>query len=171
MDTTTLDQAMEAAYEVAVAQDPVQAVAEHTIAEHVTLEVQPYTGVAGPGFYVIGTVTVPGAHFTVQRVRNHGPHVGREVAWPAGGIEAATRAHVARCIAAGAAHVLRAGFGADEKVILLNKLLRAKDTDALATVPKLVALYAWMETVQAMAVAGHVYFPSAPWTFEEVIAE
>lgn len=85
-------------------------------------------------------------------------------------IEAATMSPEA-AVAAGAAHVLRAGFDADRKVILLNKLLKAKDAGALASVPKLVALYGWMETVQGMAVAGQTMFPACPHTFEEVIAE
>lgn len=74
-------------------------------------------------------------------------------------------------IAAGAAFVLKSGFDADKKVILLNKLLKVKEADALAANPKLVALYTWMETVQAMAVAGQTSFPEAPYKFEEVVAE
>jgi hypothetical protein len=67
--------------------------------------------------------------------------------------------------------VQNAGYGADEKVICLNKLLKVKDQNALASYPKLVACYAWLETVQAMAVAGQVNFPPAPHTFEEVVSE
>ena len=77
----------------------------------------------------------------------------------------------AQKIAAGAAHVLRAGFDADRKVILLNKLLKAKEENTVADFPTLVALYTWMETVQSMAVAGQTNFPPSPHTFEEVIAE
>lgn len=77
----------------------------------------------------------------------------------------------ARCIAAGEAHVRRAGFTADRKVILLNKLLKAKDADELASVPKLLALYGWMEATQAAAVAGETSFVAAPYSFEEVITE
>ncbi len=171
MNMTTLDQAIEAAYASAVGQNPVLAVAEHTVAENVTLETRLYTGVGGPGFYVICTVAVPEVNFTVQRVKNHGPHVGCEVAWPAEGIEAAAQAHMGRCIAAGEAHVRAAGFTADRKVILLNKLLKAKDADALASVPKLLALYGWMEATQAAAVAGETSFAAAPYSFEEVVAE
>ena len=76
-------------------------------------------------------------------------------------------------INAGANHVLRCGFDADRKVILLNKMLSVKEAGpaALAAHPKLVALYAWMETVQGLAVAGSIAFPRPPHTFEEVIAE
>jgi hypothetical protein len=77
----------------------------------------------------------------------------------------------ADCIALGKQHVQNAGYGADEKVICLNKLLKVKDQNALASYPKLVATYTWLETVQAMAVAGQVNFPPAPHTFEEVVAE
>ena len=77
----------------------------------------------------------------------------------------------ADCIAIGKQQVQNAGYGADEKVICLNKLLKVKDQNALASYPKLVACYTWLETVQAMAVAGQVNFPPAPHTFEEVVAE
>ena len=78
-----------------------------------------------------------------------------------------------KAIERGAAHVRNAGFDADRKVILLNKLLKAKEVgpEAVAALPKLVSLYEWMETVQALAIAGQTYFPAAPFTFEEVIAE
>jgi hypothetical protein len=75
--------------------------------------------------------------------------------------------------------VQNAGYGADEKVICLNKLLKVKEACATAVppvdinvaFPKLVAVYTWLETVQAMAVAGQVNFPPAPHTFEEVVSE
>lgn len=65
------------------------------------------------------------------------------------------------------------GFNGDRKVILLNKMLAVKEQGpaALAAHPKLVALYTWFETVQAIAVAGGIAFPAAPHTFEEVISE
>lgn len=77
----------------------------------------------------------------------------------------------ADCIALGKQHVTNSGYGADEKVICLNKLLKVKDQNALASYPKLVAVYTWLETVQAMAVAGQTTFPPAPHTFEEVVSE
>lgn len=75
------------------------------------------------------------------------------------------------CIQLGEKFVITQGFDADRKVILLNKLLKAKEANAVTNFPKLVALYTWMETVQGMAVAGQTDFPSAPYTFEEVLAE
>jgi hypothetical protein len=62
-------------------------------------------------------------------------------------------------------------FNADRKVILLNKLLKAKENNNLANYPKLVAVYNWMEIIQTMAISGNIDFPSTPYTFEEVIIE
>ena len=76
-----------------------------------------------------------------------------------------------KAIERGAAHVRNAGFDADRKVILLNKLLKAKEENTVANFPKLVALYTWMETVQGAAVAGQTMFPSCPHTFQEVMTE
>ena len=170
MDLTPLNQAIEAAYAAALANGG-QRVLPQTIAENVTLQTDTYVAPAGSGFRVVCTVAVPSMNFRVSRVKNHGPDTASERDWPAEGIEAAAQAHVARCIQAGADYVTRKGFDADRKVILLNKLLKAKETDVLASVPKLVALYTWMETVQALAVAGQTMFPAAPNTFEEVMSE
>ncbi len=170
MDLTPINQAIDAAYAAALANGG-QRVLPQTIAENVTLQTDTYVAPTGSGFRVVCRVKVPEANFTATKVRNHGPDTASERDWPAEGIEAAAQAHVARCIAAGAAHVVRAGFDADKKVILLNKLLKAKDANALASIPKLVALYGWMETVQGMAIAGQTAFPKCPHTFEEVIAE
>ena len=63
------------------------------------------------------------------------------------------------------------GFGADEKIICLNKLLKIKAAGSLSSNPKLVATYNWLETVQAMAVAGQSNFPTIPFTFAEVVLE
>lgn len=68
-------------------------------------------------------------------------------------------------------HVLSEGFDADRKVILLNKLLKVKEAGTISSYPKLAALYAWMETVQNMAVSGQIGFPPVPHTFAEVLAE
>lgn len=170
MNLAPLNAAIDASYATALANGG-QRQMPQTIAENVTLRTDTYVAPAGPGFRVVCTVAVPSVNFRVSRVKNHGPDTASERDWPAEGIEAAAQAHVARCIAAGAAHVTRAGFDADKKVILLNKLLKAKETDTLASVPKLVALYTWMETVQGMAIAGQTMFPPRPHTFEEVIAE
>lgn len=169
MNLAPLNAAIDAAYATALANP--QRVLPQTIAENVTLQTDTYVAPTGPGFRVVCRVKVPEANFTATRVRNHGPDTASERDWPAEGIEAAAQAHVARCIAQGAAFVTRKGFDADRKVILLNKLLAVKEADALATHPKLVALYTWFETVQGMAIAGQTMFPQPPHTFEEVIAE
>lgn len=170
MDLTPINQAIEAAFAAALANGG-QRQMPQTIAENVTLQTDTYVAPAGSGFRVVCRVKVPEANFTATRVRNHGPDTASERDWPAEGIEAAAQAHVARCVQSGADYVTRKGFDTDKKVILLNKLLKAKEADALASVPKLVALYGWMETVQQMAVAGQTMFPACPHTFEEVIAE
>ena len=74
-------------------------------------------------------------------------------------------------VALGQKFVVDQGYGADEKVILLNKVLKAQQAGTLASLPKLTAAYTWIETVQGMAVAGSATFPSAPFTFEEVVTE
>lgn len=78
---------------------------------------------------------------------------------------------VADTVAAGEAHVAEAGLTASRLVTLFDALMEAKQADALATKPKLVALYTWLKTVKSMAVAGMTSFPPAPHTFEEVVAE
>jgi hypothetical protein len=169
MDLAPLNAAIDAAYAAALANP--QRVMPQTIAENVTLQTDTYVAPTGGGFRVVCRIKVPEVNFTVSKVRNHGPDTASERAWPTEGIEAAAQAHVARCIAQGADYVTRKGFDADRKVILLNKLLQVKEADALASKPKLVALYTWMETVQGMAVAGQTMFPQPPHTFEEVISE
>lgn len=77
----------------------------------------------------------------------------------------------AECIALGQQHVASHGYGPDEKIICLNKLLKMKEAGDPQNHPKMLAVYTWMETVQAMAVAGQSLFPPAPHSFEEVIAE
>lgn len=76
-----------------------------------------------------------------------------------------------QCIALGEAHVANSGFTASRLVTLMDSLMQAKEANALAAHPKLVALYTWLQTVKGMAVAGQVNFPPAPYTFEEVISE
>jgi len=183
MDLTPLNVAIDAAYATALAQMPSpQKVAAQTIAPNVTLQTDTYsvtrptftaTRVTKTGFRVVCRIKVPEVNFSVSKVRNHGPDAASERDWPAEGIEAAATAHVAKCLAQGAAFVTGKGFDADKKVILLNKLLKVKEQgeQALAAFPKLVALYTWMETVQGMAVAGQTMFPQPPHTFEEVISE
>jgi hypothetical protein len=169
MNLAPLNAAIDAAYAASLANP--QRIMPQTIAENVTLQTDTYVAPTGSGFRVVCTVAVPSVNFRAQRVRNHGPDTASEREWPAEGIESAAQAHVARCLSQGAAYVTSKGFDADRKVILLNKLLKAKEENALASKPKLVALYTWMETVQGMAIVGQTMFPKPPHTFEEVIAE
>lgn len=170
MDLTAINSAIDAAYADALASGG-QRQLPHVIAPNVTLKTDTYVAPNGSGFRVVCTIEVPEVHFAVSRVKNHGPDTQSERQWPAEGIEAAAQAHVARCIQAGADFVNRSGYDADRKVILLNKLLKAKEDDTVADFPKLTALYGWMETVQSMAVSGQTFFPKAPHSFEEVIKE
>lgn len=169
MNLTPLNQAIDEAFNAALASP--ERVAEHEIAANVTLRTETYIAPEGEGFRVVCCVKIPEINFSVSRVRNHGPDIQSEIEWPEEGVEAAAEAHVASCISSGANFVLQAGFDADRKVILLNKLLKVKENFNLANYPKLIAVYEWMEQVQTMAVAGNNFFPSAPFTFEEVIRE
>ncbi|MCK9587965.1 MAG: hypothetical protein WC069_06390 [Candidatus Shapirobacteria bacterium] len=74
-------------------------------------------------------------------------------------------------ITAGEQHVAAAGLTGSRLVTLMDLLLQVKEANALASKPKLVALYTWLQTVKGMAVAGQVGFPPAPFTFEEVVSE
>jgi hypothetical protein len=169
MDLTAINSAIDAAYAAALANP--QRVMPQEIAPNVTLQTDTYVAPTGSGFRVVCRIKVPEANFTAVRVKNHGPDTASEQDWPVEGIEAAAKAHVARCIEVGAVHVIRSGFDADKKVILLNKLLKAKESNTVADYPKLVTLYDWMETVQQMAISGNAFFPKAPCAFDEVIAE
>lgn len=77
----------------------------------------------------------------------------------------------AECIALGESHVLNAGITGFRLAALQNRLLETKEANALADHPKMVALYTWLKTVEAMAIAGATEFPPAPHTFEEVVIE
>ena len=85
----------------------------------------------------------------------------------------------AECIALGEQHVLNAGITGFRLAALQNRLLETKAACEAATPPidiavakpKMVTLYTWLKTVEAMAVAGQTAFPPAPHTFEEVVSE
>jgi hypothetical protein len=74
-------------------------------------------------------------------------------------------------IKAGEAFVAGAGFSAARLVTLMDMMLSAKDAGTLESKPKLVALYTWLQTVKATALAGSITFPSVPYSFEEVVTE
>ena len=67
--------------------------------------------------------------------------------------------------------VANAGLSAARLVTLMDLLLQTKEAGQLEAKPKLVALYTWLQTVKALAVAGNIDFPPAPHTFEEVVSE
>ena len=71
----------------------------------------------------------------------------------------------------GEAWVHAAGLTASRLVTLMDLLLQTKEANTLDSKPKLVALYSWLQTVKATAIAGSVAFPPAPHTFEEVVSE
>ena len=74
-------------------------------------------------------------------------------------------------IKAGENFVASAGFSAARLVTLMDMMLSAKDAGTLESKPKLVALYTWLQTVKATALAGSITFPVVPFTFEEVVTE
>ena len=71
----------------------------------------------------------------------------------------------------GEAFVQRSGFTAARLVTLMDKLMQVKEADTLASNPKLVAVYQWLQEVKAKAIAQQTDFSEPPYTFEEVIAE
>jgi hypothetical protein len=169
MNLEPINSAMQAAFDAALVNPVKQAPTQVGDDPNQTVQTVVYEAPTGSGFRIVGRIKV--GNYTATKVLNHGPDTASVRDWPAEGIEAAATAHVARCIEAGKQHVTKQGYSADEKVICLNALLKAKETDSLASHPKLVAVYTWMETVQAMAVAGQNRFPVAPHTFEETVQE
>tara|TARA_R110000868_G_scaffold55422_3_gene172223 strand:- start:1039 stop:1506 length:468 start_codon:yes stop_codon:yes gene_type:complete len=71
----------------------------------------------------------------------------------------------------GEAYVQSKGFSAARLVTLMDKLLQVKEANALASNPKLVAVYQWLQEVKAKAIATQIDFSEPPYTFEEVITE
>lgn len=74
-------------------------------------------------------------------------------------------------IKAGEAFVASSGFDASRLVTLLDLMLTAKEAGNLESKPKLVAIYTWLQTIKATALAGSITFPNAPYSFEEVVSE
>jgi hypothetical protein len=72
----------------------------------------------------------------------------------------------------GEAWVAAQGFGGSRLTVCLNKLLQVKEGDpTLAAHPKLAAVYTWMNTVQAQALAGLTTFDPTPFSYEQILAE
>jgi hypothetical protein len=171
MTLTFINTAIEEAFAIALGNGG-QPAAPRSIGDNVTLRTDAYVSPDGAGFRVVATQSVPAANFYVSRVKNHGPDTASESDWPSEEIDALAQAHVAYCINQGSQFVLSAGFDADRKIILLNKLLNAKAEGLLIDKPKLVALYAWFQKIEELAVSGRfMSFPKPPHTFEEVLSE
>jgi len=76
-----------------------------------------------------------------------------------------------QAIKRGEMFVQKKGFTAQRLVTLMDKLMQVKEADALASNPKLVAVYQWLQEVKAKAIATQTDFSEPPYTFEEVITE
>lgn len=74
-------------------------------------------------------------------------------------------------IALGESWVETAGLTGSRLVTLFDLLLQTKEAGTLASKPKLVALYTWLQNVKAVAIAGGTEFPASPYTFEDVVTE
>lgn len=77
---------------------------------------------------------------------------------------------VAECIKLAEAHV-GTYFTPLGVIACQNKIMQVQAAGTQEANPKLVATYAWMMTVQGMAVAGQSTFPAPPHPFDQVIAE
>jgi hypothetical protein len=76
-----------------------------------------------------------------------------------------------QAIKRGEMFVQNKGFSAARLVTLMDKLMQVKEADALASNPKLVAVYQWLQQVKAKAIATQTDFSEPPHTFEQVITE
>lgn len=74
-------------------------------------------------------------------------------------------------IQAGERHILQQGYNATRLLALLERFMKAKETNTLSTLPKLSAVYAWTQQVTQMALSGDPDFPPAPYSFDEVLTE
>lgn len=169
MNLTDLNIAIENAYQNALTN--FERVLPYTIAENVTLQTDIYSSPAGDGFRIKCIINFPGINFSIVRVRNHGPDIDSELEWPEEGIEQSVKNHIAKSIATGESFVNSYGFNADKKIILLNKLLQAKEQNVLEQKPKLASLYQWFNEIEQKAVSGDIMFSPPPYTFEEVLTE
>ena len=165
MDTTHIDAAIEAAFTAAtdlgskVAKIIPQAILTQdagTTSETVRTDV--YTSPKGSGFRIVGTITFPNG-FTVSRVKQSGWDVKSERPWPAN-LSAEVAAWPTVCLVAAEKHVEAQGYTATRLVTLLNaylvKLAAAGNNpiNLAANNPKLAAVYAWTQTVQATPCGG-----------------
>jgi hypothetical protein len=169
MNLTELNIAIENAYQNALIN--LERVLPYSIAENVTLQTDIYSSPAGNGFRIKCIVDFPGINFSVARVRNHGPDTASELEWPEIELAQVAKNHIVKCIAMGEEFVNSYGFNADKKIILLNKLLQAKEQNTLDQKPKLSSLYQWFNQIEQGAITGNTIFSPPPYTFEEVLTE
>jgi hypothetical protein len=167
MDLTPLDQAVEAAYNTALA-DP-QHVPEQTIAPGVTLQTDVYASPAGNGFRVICKVNIPEAGYIAARVRNHGPDTASEQAWPAEGIEAGAKRHAQKHLLAVEKHVTKY-FSSLALIEAHRKITTNALAGTLANIPKTLAVAGWIDSLKDPA-AGILAFTAPPYAFEEIVLE
>jgi hypothetical protein len=186
MNLSPINSAMQAAFDAAL-QNP-QKVAPTQVGDdsNQTVQTVVYEAPTGSGFRVVGRIKVSnpnnetgfGADHVATKVLNHGPDEASVKDWPTEGIEVAAEAYFAARtqrqraskIKAAEAHVLK-WFTPLGVSALQDKLLEKKEAGELANYPKLVAVYTWMKTIQATALAGSITFPDSPHTFDEVLAE
>jgi hypothetical protein len=176
MNLTAINSAMQAAFDAALVNPVKQAPTQVGDDPNQTVQTVVYEAPTGSGFRVVGRIKV--GNYTATKVLNHGPDEASVKDWPTEGIEAAAEAYFAARtqrqraskIKAAEAHVLK-WFTPLGVSALQDKLLEKKEAGELANYPKLVAVYTWMKTIQATALAGSITFPDSPHTFDEVLAE
>lgn len=71
----------------------------------------------------------------------------------------------------GEAFVQSKGYTLQRQITLMDKLMQAKEQDTLASYPKLVATYQWLQEVKQKAINKDINFPEPPYTSDEVIVE
>jgi len=142
-----------------------------TTSETIRTDVVTYKG--QKGFKVTGTLSI--GTFSVSRYVQSLPE-SKTTAWPEN-LATEAAAWPAACLIAAEKHVELQGFTATRLVTLLNAYLvkfaaTGNNPSVLAASnPKLAAVYAWTQSVQAAAATGSKQFPPAPFTFASVIEE
>jgi len=173
MTTSLIDSAFNAAISAAQSLgDAVVRISPVAVAENQTVQTDTLVYRGQKGFRVLAAIQIGG--YRATRIHETLPAL-RETEWPAD-IEAEAVKWVEGSLSAGKAHVGRF-FDPTDLVTLLSLFISSlaaagNDQTAIATAkPKLVAVYAWTQEVQALAAAGQRMFPRPPFTFAEVIAE
>lgn len=175
MDTSIIDDAIAAASVSPVASAPAP-VNGWPAGTEATIQTLPYRSVKGSGFQIIGAIKFANGYIA-RRVVDIGPNAATGTKpWP-GDIESAVAKYGDETFSLAEKHLDRCGFSAVRLVSLLNLYLSAaaaagnNSTTLAASRPKLVAVYAWTQQVQGVALQGSRIFPPAPHKFEEVMME